>query len=124
MPAAYETCGSDWTVGTDSFGIGEKLSDWMIRSLVIELSRAPRNESLKPLTNTATNTTSATPIIREDEVTAVRPGLRVVFSRAIRLVSGEACSGGHSVSVPRQIRDTAYTDTIGATSPASRASGL
>ena len=79
----------------------------MIRSLVIELSSAPRNESLNPFTNTATNTTRATPIISDDEVTAVRAGLRAVFSRASWLVRGDGCSGGHSVSVRRQIRNTA-----------------
>ena len=124
MPVAVSTSGTDCTVGTDCLGIGEKLSDWMIRSLVIELSSAPRNESLKPFTNTATNTTRATPIISDDEVTAVRPGLRVVFSRASRLVSGDGCSGGHSLSVLRQIFHTARSARISAIRPATMASGV
>ena len=52
-------------------------------------------------------------------------GILVKLVRAASwLVSGEGRSGGHSVSVPRQIRYTAYADTITVTSPASRASGL
>ena len=50
---------------------------------------APRNESLKPFTKVATNTISATPIMSAAEVTAVRPGLRAVFSRASRPPVGE-----------------------------------
>ena len=65
-------------------------------SLVIERSIAPRNESLKPFTNTATNTISATPIISAADVTAVRPGLREVFSRASTPAVGEDASHGHS----------------------------
>ena len=41
-------------------------------------------EARRPLANTVTKTTSASPIISAAEVTAVRPGWRVEFSRASR----------------------------------------
>ena len=65
---------------------------------MIDLSREPRNESLKPFTNTAMKTTRARPIISADAVTEVRDGLRTVFSRASRPVCLDGRSGGHSSS--------------------------
>ena len=75
-----------------------KLWPWMIMSLVIERSIAPRNDSLKPFTKTATNTISATPIMSAADVTAVRLGFREVFSRASTPAVGEDASHGHSRS--------------------------
>ena len=51
---------------------------------------------MNPLTKVATNTISATPIMSAAAVTAVRPGLRAVFSRASRPEVGEDGSHGHS----------------------------
>ena len=75
MPLAVWTPGTLPAASTTGAGIDWKFWPWMIMSLVIERSIAPRNESLKPLTNTATNTISATPIISAAEVTAVLPGI-------------------------------------------------
>ena len=57
---------------------------WMIRAEVTLLSIEPRNDCLKPLISTEKNTTRPMPIMSAAAVTAVRPVLRVVFSRAIR----------------------------------------
>ena len=87
----------------------------------------PGTTSLKPFTNTATNTTRATPIISAAEVTAVRPGLRNVFSRASRPASGTrhptatrgaagattAARGRRRSRAPRQADQLAGADTAG-----------
>ncbi len=92
----------------------------MIRSLVIDRSIAPRNESLKPFTKVATNTISATPIMSAAEVTAVRPGLRAVFSRARRPAVGEA--GSHGQSRGRRIhRNTVSAPPMASTTSAPTA---
>ena len=52
-------------------------------------------EARSPLANTVTKTTSASPIISAAEVTAVRPGWRVEFSRASRPTSLVERSIGH-----------------------------
>jgi hypothetical protein len=45
-----------------------------------------------------TNTTSARPIISAAAVVAVRPGLRIAFSRASRPVSPRSASSGRPVT--------------------------
>ncbi len=40
--------------------------------------------TLRPCANTATNTAIAMPTMSADDVTAVRPGLRIELSRATR----------------------------------------
>src|SRR5262249_45352581 len=96
IPVETFTPGTCAALSTASAGIGEKLSDWMIRSLVSERPSAPRNDSFNPFTNTAANTTRATPIISAAAVTAVRPGLRRVFSSASRPDVVDAGSHGQS----------------------------
>ena len=75
------------TSGAIEAGIGEKpsvfctnTSPWKLRSI------APLIELVMPAAKTVTNTTIATPIISAAAVTAVRPGLRIAFSRARRPV--------------------------------------
>ena len=53
------------------------------------------NELLSPCANTATKTTTPSPIIRADAVAAVRPGLRMLLSRARRPLTGESFCSGH-----------------------------
>ena len=67
-------------------------SPWKLRSIAEEI------ELLIPSAKTATNVTSARPIISAAAVTAVRPGLRWVFSRARRPVSPRARSSGTPVT--------------------------
>ncbi len=77
------------------FGIGEKPSVlWTVRSPWKFVSIAVAIERLTPAANTVTKTTSARPIISAAEVTAVRPGLRIAFSRASRPVSPRSRSSG------------------------------
>ena len=95
-PVAVATPGTLAAACTTGAGMVWKLCPWMIMSLVIERSIAPRNDSLKPFTNTATNTISATPIMSAAEVTAVRLGFREVFSRASTPAVGDDASHGHS----------------------------
>ena len=52
MPLAVWTPGTLPAASTTGAGIDWKFWPWMIMSLVIERSIAPRNESLKPFTNT------------------------------------------------------------------------
>ena len=59
MPVAVFTPGTCRRRSPPAPGSDRKFWPWMIRSLVIERSIAPRNESLKPFTNTATNTIRA-----------------------------------------------------------------
>src|SRR3954453_2407788 len=96
IPEAVATPGTLAAALTTGAGMVWKLWPWMIMSLVIERSIAPRNDSLKPFTNTATNTIRATPIISAAEVPAVRPGLGEVFSRASTPAVGDEASHGHS----------------------------
>ena len=63
------------------------------RSLLIDRSRPPVNESFNPAANTATNTASPIPIISADAVTAVREGLRRAFSPASRPVIPKSRNG-------------------------------
>ena len=66
-----------------------------------------RTDALMPAANTVTKTTTARPIISAPAVTAVRPGLRTVFSRASRpvrprsLSSGQPTDGGERAHEPR-----------------------
>src|SRR5437763_7486224 len=119
-PDASDTPGTPWIVATASLGIGAKLFEVMIRSLVRERSSAPRNEFLNPFTNTATNTTRATPIISDDDVTAVRLGLRIVFSRARRLGMREGPIGGQVRRVVRTAWTAATIAVSAATTTAAR----
>ena len=77
------TPGSFATSRPAAGGIGENPSPFCSR-------KSPRKfwsivllmPALSPAANTATKVTSARPIIKAAAVTAVRPGLRIVFSRA------------------------------------------
>ena len=82
------TPGTLATVGPTAAGIGEKPSSWRTAMLPASV-RSIRSsiEERRPLANTVTKTTSASPIISAAEVTAVRPGWRVEFSRASRPTS-------------------------------------
>ena len=92
IPVATATPGVAAAVGTVAGGIGcPWLWGVMIRLALTLRSSAPRNVSLNPLTNTATKTTSATPIISAAAVIAVRPGFRMAFSRASRPGPGASC---------------------------------
>ena len=71
------------TAGTVPIGMSEKPSSLeRIRSAVSVLSIASSIDPRIPAANTATNETSASPIISAAAVDAVRPGLRMAFSRA------------------------------------------
>ncbi len=79
--------------------IGEKpsvfwrtMSPWKLRSIALP------TEALIPAANVVTNTTTARPIISAPAVTAVRPGLRTVFSRASRPVRPRSFSSGQPQS--------------------------
>ena len=76
------------TAGTTAAGIGVKpsscstaMSPASVRSMRSE------TEARSPFAKIVTKTTSASPIISAAEVTAVRPGWRVEFSRASRPTS-------------------------------------
>ena len=93
------TPGTFATVGPTAAGIGLKpsscstaMSPASVRSIRSEI------EARRPLANTVTKTTSASPIISAAEVTAVRPGWRVEFSRASRPTSLVERSIGHATS--------------------------
>ena len=64
------------------------MSFWKIVSIALAI------DLFRPAANTVTKTTSARPIISAAEVTAVRPGLRIAFSRASRPVSPRSRSSG------------------------------
>ncbi len=85
IPIAVSTPGVVCAAVTASSGTGTPwLWLWMIRFDVTLLSIEPRNDSLKPLISTEKKTTRPMPIMSAAAVTAVRPVLRVVFSRASR----------------------------------------
>src|SRR3954464_6707676 len=82
------TPGTFATAGPTAAGIGEKPSSWSTAMLPASVrSMRLSIDARRPLANTVTNTTSASPIISAAEVTAVRPGWRVEFSRASRPTS-------------------------------------
>ena len=57
-------------------------------------SKLSTNELLSPCANTATKTTTPSPIMSAEAVAAVRPGLRTLLSRASRPLTGASfCSG-------------------------------
>ena len=75
--------------------IGEKPSVFWITSWPWKLSStAEAIELLMPAAKTVTKATTASPIISAAAVTAVRLGLRCVFSRARRPVSRRGRSSG------------------------------
>ena len=79
-------------------------------------------EARRPLANTVTKTTSASPIISAAEVTAVRPGWRVEFSRASRPTSFVERSIGHGDEA-RRGADEARRDHRDAEDQDHRAAG-
>ena len=73
------------TSAGNAAGTGEKPSLLRtIRSALTPFWIESASELEMPEANTVTKVTSATPIISAAAVTAVRPGLRVAFSRASR----------------------------------------
>ena len=77
------TSGSRATWRAADVGIGEKPFTFCNRKSPRKLaSIVLLMPALSPAANTATNVTSASPIISAAAVTAVRPGLRMAFSRA------------------------------------------
>ena len=81
-----------------SFGSGSKLSLVMMRSLVSRRSKESLTVDFMPAAKTATKTTSPRPTISADAVVAVRPGLRIAFSRARRPGVSNARSRGQPAS--------------------------
>ena len=111
IPVATATPGVVAAVGTVAGGI---VCPWlwgvMIRLALTLRSSAPRNVCLNPLTNTATKTTSATPIISAAAVIAVRPGFRMAFSRASRPGPGASFWSGQPMTLASG--RTRYLETI------------
>ena len=82
-----------------SRGNGEKPSEFWIAISPRKLSSIVlATELLIPAAKTVTNTISASPIISAAAVVAVRPGLRIAFSRASRPVSPRSRSSGRPVT--------------------------
>ncbi len=96
---------------------------WTMRSLLMEVSSALVKDALRPLAKTATKTTTPSPIMSAAEVTAVRPGLRTVFSTASRPEAGaRRCIGQPSTRALGRTRYLATMATPRKTSSAPTAS--
>ena len=79
-------------------GSGSKLSLVTMRSLLSRRSKASLTVVFMPAAKTATKTTSPRPTMSADAVVAVRPGLRIAFSRASRPGVSNARSSGQPTS--------------------------
>jgi hypothetical protein len=90
--------GTSASASPASLGSGSMLSLVTTRSLFMRRSKELFTVVFMPAANTATKTTRPRPTMSADDVVAVRPGLRMAFSRASRPGVWKARSSGQPAS--------------------------
>ena len=97
-PIETSTHGTPRTASCALGGSGWK--PWAVTAMSARTSwsRLPVIDVLSPAANTATKTTSARPTISAADVVAVRPGLRIAFSRASRPGSWNVSASGFPIA--------------------------
>jgi hypothetical protein len=96
-----ETSGERATTLLAPAGIGCIVSERTTRSAPTTCATVLSNEALMPFANTATKTTRPSPTMSAAAVVAVRPGLRIAFSRASRPGSANRRSSGQPMAPAR-----------------------